>query len=207
LASNAFGKFKKTTKRCETLVGSYSSLHALAKDDDTVPPASKDIIRGAVVLAVAALDAYVTDVFSEKLTAYLRRYAPDESLVELLQDAGLDTREALRLVTMERPFRRIGNLLRDHHGTYTTQRFVVIDELFLNYRLKDLTDRAQERAGRKTLKRSVELLIERRHKIAHGGDYDKYGRIRDIEPARIKKRIQDLELLVENMDAIICSRV
>lgn len=48
------------------------------------PPTPKDIVRGAVVLAVAALDAYVIDVFTEKLTTYLKAFTPDDSLVQLL---------------------------------------------------------------------------------------------------------------------------
>ncbi|WP_417500454.1 hypothetical protein [Methylophaga sp.] len=69
--------------------------------NDPNVPAPKDILRGAVVLAVAALDTYVTDVFAEKLALYLKKYTPDADLIELLSISGLDTREALNLLAAD----------------------------------------------------------------------------------------------------------
>ena len=137
-------------------------------------------MRGAVVLAVAALDAYVTDVFAEKLVAYLKKYKPDNSLVELLAEAGLDTREALNLITMERPYRRIRTLVQSYYNTYTTQKFDVIDEIFLPFRIKDITKNAEAKTKRKILKKSVGTLVQRRHEIAHSGDYNGHGRLGNL---------------------------
>lgn len=159
------------------------------------------------MLAVSALDAYVTDVFSEKLVKYLKKYSPDESLIELLNDAGLDTKEALKLINMVRPYRRIRTLIEKHYSAYTTQRFNVIDELFLPYRLKNLTDNCQSKSGRKTLKSSVGKLISRRHNIAHDGDYNSHGRLRNISDATIERQIKDLRIFVKCMDEIVCNRI
>ncbi|MCP5141959.1 MAG: hypothetical protein H6980_06375 [Gammaproteobacteria bacterium] len=206
MESKSLNKFKKTISRCEALVESYKALHA-QNQVGGVTPAPKDIVRGAVVLSVAALDAYVTDVFAEKLVAYLKAYTPDESLVQLLSDAGLDTKEALKLITMERPYRRIRNLIQQYYQRYTTQKFQVIDELFLHYRLMKITANAEGRSGKKGIKTSVGKLIDRRHDIAHGGDYNLYGKINDIDEDKIAKRIKHLEILVVNIDAIICNRI
>jgi len=206
MASNALNKFKKTIARCESLVECYKTLHAQNQADGATP-APKDIVRGAVVLAVAAMDAYVTDIFCEKLVPYLKRYTPDPSLVELLSKAGLDTREALNLLAMERPYRRIRTLITRYYETYTTQKFDVIDGIFLPFRLKNLTDNAAAKAGRKSLKKSVGLLVARRQEIAHGGDYNSHGRIKEIDEESIAKRIKHLELLIENMDVIICNKI
>ncbi len=100
MPSNAYDKFSKTINRCETLVRSYAALHTMNTNDPNVP-APKDILRGAVVLAVAALDTYVTDVFAEKLALYLKKYTPDADLIELLSISGLDTREALNLLAAD----------------------------------------------------------------------------------------------------------
>ena len=181
-------------------------MRDLAEEEDSAP-ASKDIIRGAVVLAVAALDAYVTDVFAEKLVSYLKSYSPDESLINLLNDAGLDTKEALTMISMDRPYRRIRTLIRHHYLTHTTQQLDVIDEMFLPYRLKNLTDNAERRAQRKTLCSSVEKLVEKRHRISHGGDYNAHGRIRNIDESVVERRMNDMELLVKHMDDIICNRI
>ena len=206
MPSNALAKFKKTIARCESLVESYRILHAQNQEDGSTP-APKDIIRGAVVLAVAAMDAYVTDVFCEKLVPYLKKYKVDDSLVELLSDAGLDTREALNLLAMERPYRRIRTLITRHYETYTTQKFDVIDEIFLPFRLKNITSNAEAKTGKKSLRKSVGLLVARRHEIAHGGDYNHHGRIKNIDEKQVAKRIKHLEQLVVAIDEIICNRI
>lgn len=206
MPSKSLAKFKKTIARCEALVESYKTLHTQSQADGKTP-APKDILRGAVVLSVAALDAYITDVFAEKLVAYLKKYTPSNSLVSLLRDAGLDTKEALRLITMERPYRRISNLIRQHYQSFTTQRFDVIDNLFTQYGLKNITSNAEAKSGRKKIKSSVGKLIERRHEIAHAGDYNSHGKINDIDETQIAKRIKHLELLVVEIDSIVCNRI
>ena len=206
MPTKSFTKFKKTIGRCMELVTTYETLNQLHSNGQG-SIASKDIIRAAVVLAVAALDAYATDAFAEKLVPYLKKHKPDQSLIDLLQKAGLDTKEALTLLAMERPFRRIRTLIANHHSTYTTQRFEVIDQLFLPFRLKKFTQNAEAKSKKKLLKASVENLISRRHEIVHDGDYTAHGKIKDIEPNVIRKRIIQLESLVTCMDQVLCARI
>ena len=207
MPSNAHGKFLKTIKRCESLVESYKQLQAIDQANGAAVPTPKDIVRGAVVLAVAALDTYVTDAFSEKLVPYLQRYKPDDELIELLYKSGLDTKEALVLLGMERPYRRIRTLIENYYGSYTTQKFDVIDQIFKPYRLTNITENAARKSGKVSIKTSVGKLVERRHQIAHAGDYNRHGRIIDIDEEQIAKRIKHLELLVTSMDEIVCNRV
>lgn len=207
MPSNAHSKFLKTIKRCESLVDSYKQLQAIDQANGVAVPTPKDIVRGAVVLAVAALDTYVTDAFSEKLVPYLQRYKPDDELIELLYKSGLDTKEALVLLGMERPYRRIRTLIENHYGSYTTQKFDVIDQIFRPYRLANVTENAARKSGKPSIKTSVGKLVERRHQIAHAGDYNRHGRIIDINEEQIAKRIKHLELLVTSMDEILCNRV
>lgn len=207
MPTKAYDKFLKTVRRCESLVESYKKLQALDQANGEDIPTPKDIVRGAVVLAVAALDTYVTDAFVEKLVPYLKRYTPDEELIELLYDAGLDTKEALVLLSMDRPYRRIRTLIEDYYASYTTQKFDVIDQIFKPYRLKKITDNAARKSGTFSIKKSVGKLVERRHQIAHAGDYNGHGRIIDIDEGQIGKRIVHLELLVTHIDEILCNRI
>jgi len=210
MPTKALKKFGRTIRRCKELLRVYRSLISIKEDAGgkvrrmIVP---KDLIRSSVVLSVSALDAYVTDAFSEKLVPYIKRYTPDKLMIDILKEAGLDTTEALKLIKMERPYRRIRTLIEKYYARHTTQKFEVIDNLFLAYRLKNITGHAQNKVRRKTLKRSVELLIERRHKIAHEGDYNSHGKLNSINHDRIKKRIADLELLITCMDEIICNKI
>lgn len=207
MPSNAHSKFLKTIKRCESLVEAYKQLQAIDQANGAEVPTPKDIVRGAVVLAVAALDTYVTDAFSEKLVPYLQRYKPDDELIELLYGAGLDTKEALVLLGMDRPYRRIRTLIENYYGSYTTQKFEVIDQIFKPYRLVNITQNAAKKSGKVSVKTSVGKLVERRHQIAHAGDYNRHGRIKDIDEEQIAKRIRHLELLVTSMDEILCNRI
>lgn len=202
--SNAYIKFNKTIERCKALVETYKQIKTFSLSNlDSSVVATKDILRGAVVLAVAALDAYATDAFSEKFIIYIKHRTPDESLVKLLSNAGLDVKQALMLLSADRPYRKIRTMIEKYYSKYTTQKFEVIDELFLQYRISDITTNAERRSGFKRLKKSVALLIERRHQIVHDGDYNKRNRINDIQEAVVEKRISDLEILVKNMDYIL----
>jgi hypothetical protein len=205
--SKAHGKFIKTIRRCESLVESYKKLQVIDQEDSVNVPTPKDIVRGAVVLAVAALDTYVTDVFSEKLVPYLKNFNPTKDLVDLLYASGLDTKEALNLLTMERPYRRIRTLIESYYASYTTQKFDVIDKIFKPYSLTKITENAARLSGRESIKKSVEKLVERRHQIAHSGDYNLHGRIIEINEDQIAKRIGHLEMLVNNIDVILCNRI
>lgn len=204
--SKALDKFEKTIKRSTALISTYRTLLQQRKNDRSIR-APKDLIRAAVVLSVAALDAYVTDVFAEKLVPYLKKYKPDSLLVDILREAGLDTLEALTLIKMDRPYRRIRTMVSAYYKTYTTQKFEVIDKLFLSFRLKDITDNAQSKSRRKSLKKSVSKLITRRHKIAHGGDYNSHGNLNSISLKETEKRIDALKLFVQCVDEIVSNRI
>ena len=205
--SKAHIKFQRTISRSSTLISAYHTLLREKRKNKRIKRAPKDLIRGAVVLSVAALDAYITEVFAEKIVPYIKKYTPDDLLLNILKDSGLDTKEALNLLKMKRPYRRIRTLVTKYYDSYTTQRFQVIDSLFLAYRLKNISDRAQDKSRRKTLKRSVEILVERRHKIAHDGDYNSHNKLIAIDSRQIKKRIEDLKLFVKCIDEIICNRI
>jgi hypothetical protein len=110
-----------------------------------------DLSRAAVVLAVAGMDAYLTDVFAENFVRYLKREGAQPTLTELLSAAGLNTRTALELLAMEQPYRGIRRLIEAHLEAYTTQRADVIDSLFLAYGIQGFCRRAQGIARRKTL--------------------------------------------------------
>lgn len=75
-------KFDKTINRCDEMVTLYNRLKENEENDGSV---SQDTLRGAIVLAVAAFDAYATDCFSENFVSYIKKYGIDDSLEELLK--------------------------------------------------------------------------------------------------------------------------
>ena len=83
----------------------------------------------------------------------------------------------------------------------------MIDKIFKPYSLTKITENAARLSGRESIKKSVEKLVERRHQIAHSGDYNLHGRIIEINEDQIAKRIGHLEMLVNNIDVILCNRI
>lgn len=196
--SNAKVKFDKTIARCNEMVALYNKLKS---DCDIV---SQDILRGAIVLSVAAFDAYATDCFSEHFVEYIKKNRVDDSLIELLTLAGFDVKFALDLLNADRPYRKIRTLIDRYYSKYTTQKMNVIDDLFRLYHLNCITKCAAKKSGKnpEVLIKSVEKLIGRRHSIVHDGDYNEHSRITAVSESDIKK-IRSLEILVSNMEDII----
>lgn len=201
--TQAKAKFDRTITRCKEQIKIYNKLKELKEENTDLDIAvSQDILRGAIVLAVAAFDAYATDCFSEKFVTYIKRRNVDKSLIKLLDKAGFNIEFSLELINSDRPYRKIRTLIERYYSAYTTQRLCVIDELFLQYHISRITDNAARRSNKKRLLSSVEKIIARRHCIVHDGDYNEFNRINSVNEGDMK-RIDDLNILVENMDEII----
>jgi hypothetical protein len=204
--SKAFSLFDATTKRALDVFNLSAHWYfdcPNTKDADDNKPVYEDMARGGLVLAVAAMDEYFTRRFSELLIPYIKKKGSSKDLSVLLSEAGLDVAQALELVLMERPLRRVRAIVDAHLDRYTAQRFVAIDSLFRCIGLPSLSEDAQRLAGRKTLKRSIEILVERRHAIVHAGDYDKHGHLVTVDFRKFRNRIDDLRIFVAKADEII----
>jgi hypothetical protein len=162
-----------------------------------------DLCRAAVVLSIAAMDAYFTDIFIERFNPYLRNKGATNNLVEILSKAGLNTKVALELLSMQRPLRRIRSLLEAYLDRHTMQRTAVIDELFKAYSITNLSAHAQKIKGRKTLIRSIEILVDRRNQIAHEGDMNSHKKTNAICSIETQRRIKDVVLFVSGAEEIL----
>jgi hypothetical protein len=204
--TNAKVKFDKTIDRCKELIRTHTELKKAHENGlDAFP--SQDILRAAIVLAVAAFDAYATDCFAEKFVVYIKRNKIDDSLEKLLLDSGFTVKFSLELLDTDRPYRKIRTLIDRHYAKYTTQKLNVVDGLFLQYRIKSITKNAAKKSGKNVdrILGSVNKIIDRRHSIVHDGDYDEFSRIKSVTSADIR-RIGDLKILVDNMDLIVENR-
>jgi hypothetical protein len=192
--------FDQTMTRSRSLLDLHKKLPpeqiALLSNQD-------DLLRAAVALAVAGMDAYFTDRFAESLVPFLKRRGATQGVVKILHDAGLNTQAALEMLTMQRPYRRIRTLIESHLSNYTTQRQEVIDALFLVYGVKDLCKNAQGIARRATLLRRVDVTVLRRHSIVHEGDYNAHGKLRALSNRYATGYVKDIDLLVRSCEAIL----
>lgn len=175
-----------------------------ADDGDEWDESDDDLFRAGIVLSVAAMDAYFTDRFCEALTPYIKKNGTNQGLENLLRKAGFDTETAVAMFDNKRPKRVLSNMVKRHLSTFVTQNFKSINGLYkcMGFE-KPITLSAQERAKRKHLLKSIEKLVERRHKIVHAGDYNSHGNLNPIEYQRLFKKILETRVLVLNVDKIL----
>lgn len=201
--SDAKQKFEYTLGRSLILFEMSKDFYNIKELEDKQKEAMADIGRGGIVLAIASMDAYFTEKFAELFVPFLKKKGASKSLVEILEKAGLDVKQALELLGMERPYRRIRSLIEKHLARHTTQNFNAIDKLFKNFGIKDFSESVQRKTRRRTLKRSIEILIKRRHAIVHEGDSNRRGRLTEFDWNIMKKRLRDLLLFVDTADELI----
>ncbi|EGQ7692055.1 hypothetical protein D0810_18840 [Vibrio cholerae] len=206
--SKAYKRFDHTMHRAEAMFG--ASLAFVQNSNGKISDQHlwvQDSIRASIVIAVSAMDAYFTKKFEEVLVVVLKKGGPKKDLVLRLEKAGLDTRECLLLLNMQRPYRRIRAMVEAYFEKFVTQKFDVIDELYVGFSLKNLSSNAAKKTGYATCLSSIGKLVEKRHQIAHEGDMNKHGKIRKINPQEVQKRFAMLRRFVRAADEIIESKV
>ena len=173
---------------------------ALAETD---PQEADDLLRGACVLAVAAYDHYFTSKFCDVLNGYLKNNKPNKELLELLERAGLNTRSALEIAVMKRPFRRIRSLLSNSLSEKTTHRTKSIDNLFSAIDLKGLSGRVHKKASRTNLGKRIDKLVDMRNEIVHFAHINTRGHPKAISATDVRARIEEVRLFVNCSEELI----
>jgi len=186
---------------------SIPSISGYSKAEYNRNSISSDMGRASIVLVVAAFDDYFTRRFSEDVVTYLKVHGVNDELVNMLSKSGLDLKGALALLAMDRPYRRIKTLIQTYFDTYTTQRFVAIDNLFLAFGIRNFSQNVQNKCHRKKMRRSIEKLVLRRHDIAHSGDLTKTGRLQVLDPEDTLYRTKLMIQFVEAADGILDNRL
>lgn len=205
--SRALKKFGTCHARAIDMIRRHVELYKAHHDDrDAVEwdEAHDDLFRAGIVLCTAAMDAYFTDRFCEALIPYINKNGLNPSLEKLLKDSGFDISSALVMFNNKRPLRVLSNMVRRHLSMYVTQNFNSIDKLYkgLGYE-KPITYLAQQRSRRKNLLKSIDKIIERRHKIVHAGDYNQHGNLNEIHYGRLLRKIVEVQKLVMSVDAVL----
>jgi hypothetical protein len=166
-----------------------------------------DLARASIVISVSAMDAYFTRKFAETLIPFLKKKGPTKGIVKVLEKAGFDITEAIRLLNMHRPFRRIRTLVEGYLDRVVAQKFTVIDDLFLCFGYKDFSRNVQKRTYRKRMLQTIEMLVERRHDIVHDGDVDLRGTLKPLNIQQTRKRLKELARFVWYSERIINQRI
>jgi len=206
--SKAYFTFERTIERSLNLIVLQKPTERIIIAHKTTSQVdSSDLLRAALVLGVAAMDSYFTDIFAERFVPYLKKKGPNQAMVDLLQEAGLGVETALKIMIMRRPYRRIRTLVEDHLEKKTTQETNKIDKLFLVFALKNFTEHIARLKKRRTLLRSVTNAVKRRNKIVHGGDINSRGKLNPITTEDAKHKLNDIVLVVAGADEILQSQL
>jgi len=206
--TKAYLAFEKTIERSLNLIVLQKPTESIIRASKTNKHVdSSDLLRAALVLGVAAMDSYFTDVFAERFVPYLKKKGPNKVMVGLLEEAGLGVEMALQIMTMQRPYRRIRTLVEGSLEKRVTQKTHDIDKLFLAFGLKDFSEHVARLKRRKTLLASIRNAVNRRHKIAHDGDMNSHGKLNPITPRDIKHKLKDIVLFVSGADEILQSQL
>ena len=121
----------------------------------------------------------------------------------MLEKAGLDIETTLKIMTMDRPYRRIRTLIENYLDNHVTQRSEVIDELFLSYHLKDFSENIERLQNRRTLISSIRNAVTRRHQIVHEGDINSRGKLNSLTLKDIRRKLKDIVVFVAGADEIL----
>jgi hypothetical protein len=206
--SRSFSRFDDTFKRSAAFLGAAEYIRKLGIGSTSQPGLTAtlpdDMLRSALVLCVAAMDAYFTDRFSEGLGPFLRTKVPSPALIKMIEDAGFNTKEAITvMVTMDRPMRRVGNLLKDHLSGFTTTNLSRIDELYTKVGISNFCFHVAAKAKRPTLAKTLQKAVSRRHEIAHSGDRNDHGKLQAIDLKTCKKLILGVQNFVNAAEDIL----
>lgn len=201
--SKSYKKFERTVERSLNLMSLQRGIQKIFPMGGQDKVDLADLTRAAVVLSVAAMDAYFTDVFAERFIPFLKNKGPTDKICEILNKAGLNIKVALDLLSMDRPYRRIRTLIEQYFDRQTTQKIETIDDLFLSYGIKEFSKNIQKLKRRTKLLRSVEIIVERRHNIVHEGDLNAHGRLNPIDHREMEKKIIDIVTYVSGAEQIL----
>ncbi len=189
--------FLKVIHRAEQLIELRATQPEIDEPDD--------LLRAAVVLAVAAFDRYFTAKYCDVLVPHLKSGKKIySSLFETLGKAGLTPEFTLQeIIPADRPYRKIRTIIQNSLSNYTSHRDDKIDELFSNVGLKNLCENAQAKAKRKNLLSRVMKLVDLRNEIAHEAHTKTNGDPRHISSDNVSSRINEMKLFVKCCDEII----
>lgn len=199
--SRAYKKFIRTFDRSLKMVRRHLQLH---EDGGEWTEEEDDLFRAAIVLVVSALDTYFTDRFREALMPSINKNGCTPELEKLLSEAGFTTGKAIGMFENKRPKRVLTNMVKRYLERFVTLNFKSVDKLYkcLGFK-KSFSHQVELKSRRRTLIKSIECLVDRRHKISHAGDYNQHNRLNPIDYAAMVRRFADVRLFVRLSDELL----
>lgn len=188
--TTAYSVFESSIKRAANLL----EIHRLAHGNQSRPPAFlADAHRAAIVLAVSALDAFVrtfvidhivstvtnpSTTIPEKLRTQIKECLNQDTIIEAARQGDFSSRvqKAFQERFDDQSFQGVKKITE-------TMRLIGIEDVFA-------TIAGAASVNEENLKRDLGRFTQRRHIIAHRGDYD-LSRTPPEENKILKKDVED----------------
>ncbi len=171
-ATTSYSIFEQCVQRARNLVKLHKAAHGRAGKPERY---TTDAHRAAIVLAVSALDAFVSEFVLSRtrsllasrgqelppsLRDHIKRFLKDDDLLDAARSDDL--------------LERVNKAFRSDFDRRSFQGSKVIEEYLqmVGYKdiFKDIASKA--RLNEDTLRKDLDRFTQRRHAIAHRGDYD-----------------------------------
>lgn len=164
--------FNITMRRVDGLLGLHPVLHGIAgRPKQHV----SDVLRGALVLSVAALDALVLDSVIAAIPTAVRDDQLGPNVAKWVKE---EPEAFLALLSDAEHGRKLAELCRGKLGQITFQRAATIEGVMMDVvrrgppwgRAADILSATGGTWDADAVKTRLDEFVERRHRIAHSGD-------------------------------------
>lgn len=170
----------------------------------------KDLLRGALVMAVSAMDAY----FHRKIKCYVARLAKKgDDAPGALRACEITLVDFASAIESERPWGKFGAVVGRKLGYQSLQSPAKIETGLQLLGVKSFWKEVGKKLNVEpdALKFQLDGIVKRRNEIAHEGDVSTarktLGRTRDISPQFVQESIDLIESIVMAADDVINERL
>jgi len=207
LPNKAITKYTKISQRCDEMVALWQELRNHSISQVSLQTDINDLLRAAIVLKVAGMDAYFTDKFIEMLVPFLRKKGSTPNLLKVIEESGITLSDSINLMRSKKPLQRVRTRVKGRIRKYVTQHYSKIDALYRGFGYTSLCSSAKGYAKDSKLVRNVYLLVRRRNGIVHNGDCDSKGNHKKIAAQAILNKMQDIDTFVYSCEHVLNSQL
>jgi len=200
----AIDAFQATLERAQTLFDLHSSGTAGRPKKE-----KEDILRAAVMLAIAGVDSYFHDKILERLTPFLKACKGKNlpgSLVQLIEKNG-GAKKLLAILYEERPHRHIHTIVKRAQADLTFQKPDRVEGALKLLGISDFWYRTARKLGRgaskESAKRQLGQYAARRDKIAHEADRTSGGKLNKISRPYVRGCLRFVKRFIGAADKVI----
>ncbi len=203
--ANSLDNFKRTMQRARNVASLHNKLHGKrGRPEQEV----SDVLRGAVVLAVGALDGLVLESSIQAAPLAAKRGLLGERASRWAREF---PEEMVAALAAEDPTRAFADLIRRKTESMTFQRSAMIED-----HLRGLLGAGAPweyaasslgMASPSEVKKMLDEFVDRRNRIAHSGDTNARGTTEGITVQYVNERLGQIEKIGEAVWQVINERV